>query len=156
MYKRRSLVLAFLLALPALAAAHSFTKGDITVGHPWTRATPGGSTIGAAYVEIINNGKAADKLKSVSFELSDKVEIHEMKMEGETMKMRALSDGIEIKPGETVLLAPSGTHMMLFGLKKPIEAAKFYKGTLVFEKAGSIDVEFKSEALGATESSDPK
>lgn len=156
MYARPHLALALLLALPALAAAHSFNNGDITVGHPWTRATPGGTTTGAAYAKIVNAGKTADRLKSINFELADKVEIHEMKMEGDTMKMRALPDGIEIKPGETIMLTPSGTHMMLLNLKKPIEPGAVYKGAFVFEKAGPIDVEFKSEAVGAIESGDPK
>jgi hypothetical protein len=69
-------------------------------------ATPEGETVGAGYMKITNNGKEADRLTGGTFESADKVEVHEMKMEGDKMTMRQLADGLEIKPGETVELNP--------------------------------------------------
>jgi copper(I)-binding protein len=68
------------------------------------------------------------------------------------MKMRPLSNGLEIKPGETVELKPGGYHLMFVGLKAPFEKGKRVKGTLRFEKAGTVDVEYAVTAIGATPS----
>jgi hypothetical protein len=66
------------------------------------------------------------------------------------MKMRPVEGGLEIKPGETVTLAPSGFHMMLVNLKHPLEAGQTVKATLKFDKAGTVDVDFSVMALGAS------
>ena len=63
------------------------------VVHPWTRATPDGATVGVGYLTISNNGKEADGLIGGTFEGADKIEIHEMKMDGDKMIMRQLKDG---------------------------------------------------------------
>jgi hypothetical protein len=65
------------------------------------------------------------------------------------MKMRPLPKGIEIKPGETVELKPGSYHLMFVGLKEPFEKGKRVKGTLQFEKAGKVDVEYAIEAAGS-------
>ena len=66
------------------------------------------------------------------------------------MKMRPVQGGLEIKPGETVTLAPSGFHVMFQQLKHPLEQGKTIKATLKFEKAGTVDVEYPILAIGAT------
>jgi copper(I)-binding protein len=57
---------------------------------------------------------------------------------------------LEIKPGETVELKPGSYHLMFMQLKAPLEPGKSVKGTLVFERAGTIEVEYTVEAIGAT------
>ncbi len=149
-------IAAFALIISSSAAfAHSFTKGDITVGHPWTRATPG-VAVGVGYLKITNNGKAADKLMGGTFEGAEKVEVHEMTMDGDIMKMRALPDGLEIPPGAAVELKPGSYHLMLMGMQKPIVQGPDIKGTLTFEKAGTVDVEYRVEPIGASSSADHK
>lgn len=152
--KRLIMALALLVAFSAPGLAHKFEKDGIVVHHPWTRATAPGAAIGVGYLSITNTGKEPDKLTGGTFEGADKVEVHEMKMEGDKMLMRQLSDGLEIKPGETVKLTPGGYHLMFPGLKKPIAAGANVKGSLTFEKAGSIDVSYKVESIGAMTSSD--
>jgi hypothetical protein len=56
--------------------------------------------------------------------------------------MRPLANGLQIKPGETVEFAPGSFHIMLVGLKRPLAAGNHVKSTLMFEKAGAVDVEF--------------
>ena len=73
-----------------------------------------------------------------------------MKMDGAVMRMRALENGIALPPGQTVELKPGSYHVMFFGLKAPFVKDRQVPATLVFEKAGRIDVEFQVEALGAT------
>jgi copper(I)-binding protein len=64
------------------------------------------------------------------------------------MKMRPLEGGIEIPPGQSVKLAPGGDHLMFLDLKTPPVQGKFFRSTLVFEKAGKVDVEFDVEGMG--------
>ena len=148
--KLKSMLLAALLVFGANAAsAHEFKVGNLHIGHPWSRATPKGAKLAAGYLKITNNGSVADRLIGGSADFSGRFEIHEMKDEGGVMKMRALPNGIEIKPGETVELKPGGYHLMFPDLKQPLEQGKKVKGTLKFEKAGSVDVEYAVEAMGA-------
>jgi copper(I)-binding protein len=70
-------------------------------------------------------------------------------MDGGVMKMRPPNGGLEIKPGETVELKPGSFHVMLIDLKAPLTQGEHVKATLVFEKAGAINVEFDVRAMGA-------
>jgi copper(I)-binding protein len=63
--------------------------------------------------------------------------------------MRALPAGLEIKPGETVELKPGSFHMMFMDLKQPLAQGQSVKGTLVFEKAGTIEIEYLVAPIGA-------
>jgi copper(I)-binding protein len=148
----RVIVAAAILIFSSAVFAHSFKKGDISIDHPWTRATPAGATVGVGYLKITNNGKEPDKLTGGTFGGAEKVEVHEMKMAGDTMMMRQLKDGLEIKAGETVEFAPMSFHLMFLGLKKPVAEGDDVKGTLIFEKAGTVDVTYKVEPFGAMES----
>jgi copper(I)-binding protein len=72
-----------------------------------------------------------------------------MKMDGQVMRMRELEKGLEIPAGATVTLKPGGYHIMVMELKAPLAKDAKVPVTLVFEKAGSIDVDLKVEAMGA-------
>lgn len=152
--KRLILALALVAAFSAAGSAHKFEKNGILIKHPWTRATAEGASVGVGYLTITNNGKEADKLTGGTFEGAATVEVHEMKMDGDKMLMRQLKDGLEIQPGQSVKLSPGGYHLMFVGLKAPIAKGPNIKGSLTFEKAGTIDVSYKVESLGATDSSD--
>jgi copper(I)-binding protein len=138
---------ALLAALPA--GAHDYKAGSLSIAHPWSRATPGGAKVGGGYMSITNTGTEPDRLTGGSLARAGKVEVHEMKMEGNVMKMRPMANGLEIKPGETVKLEPSGYHIMFIDLKQPLKQGEMVKGKLTFEKAGTIDVEYKVESIGA-------
>ena len=75
-----------------------------------------------------------------------------MTMTDGVMKMRELADGLEIKPGATVTLAPGGLHLMMMDLKQHVEVGAPIKGQLKFEKAGTVDVEFAVSAIGSQSS----
>jgi copper(I)-binding protein len=138
---------AALATSPALA--HDYTVGSLKIGHPWARATPKGASVGGGYMKITNSGTAPDRLVGGSSDISNSFEIHEMKMEGGVMKMRPVAGGLEIKPGETVTLDPSGYHVMLVDLKKQLMQGERFKATLQFAQAGKVDVDFKVEGIGA-------
>jgi hypothetical protein len=71
-------------------------------------------------------------------------------MEGNVMRMRERDGGLEIPPGATVTLAPGNLHLMMMGLKEPFKQGDKVPVTLVFEKAGKIDVELVVVPIGAT------
>jgi copper(I)-binding protein len=143
------LIVAFLgLALPA-AHASDFKVGSLSVVDPWSRATPKGATVGAGYMKIVNSGTTPDRLISGSSDIAPKFELHEMKTENGVMKMRPVPGGLEIRPGATVELKPDSFHIMFVGLTKPLLAGESFKAALVFEKAGTVNVEYDVLAMGA-------
>ena len=155
MIKRRAcLVALFVLAVaPALAQmAGDYTLGALKITQPWSRATPRGAPVAAGYLRITNAGIQADRLVSVATPVAGKPSIHEMSMDGGVMKMRALPNGIEIKPGQTVELKPGGYHLMFVGLKAPLKAGESFPMKLKFEKAGEVTVDVKVEVPGAIDS----
>ncbi|MGE0854469.1 MAG: copper chaperone PCu(A)C [Hyphomicrobiaceae bacterium] len=139
-----------LIAAVGPALAESATKaGSLTISKPWTRATPPGSKVAGAFMTITNTGSAPDRLVGGTSPVAGHVEIHEMVMDGNVMKMRGLGNGLEIKPGETVELKPGGYHVMLLDLRNPLTEGTPVAGTLKFEKAGEIAVTYDVAPIGA-------
>lgn len=146
------LLLVIALTLSAAQAQDNpdYKLGSLQISQPWSRATPKGSSVGGAYLKITNNGTAPDRLVGGSSPIAGRFEIYEMSMDNGVMKMRPLKEGLEIKPGESVEFKPGSYHIMLLDLKQPIQKGKSVKGTLMFEKAGSVDVEYKVVGVGET------
>ncbi|MBF7730744.1 copper chaperone PCu(A)C [Pseudomonas sp. N040] len=124
--------------------AHEFTAGELYIDHPWSRALPPNAPAGAAYLVIHNKGTNADTLLSASTPMADKAELHTHVMFGEVMKMQRV-DSVGVPAGGEARFAPGGNHVMLFGLKQPLVAGEFFPLTLVFEKAGAVEVQVKVE-----------
>ena len=116
----------------------------------WSRATPGGAEVAAGYLTIVNHGDTPDRLVSVSTSVAGKTEIHQMKMADGKMEMRPVPDGIEIPANGTVALEPMGYHLMLMDLKDPLQKGETFAGSLTFEHAGTVDVTFNVEGIGAS------
>jgi len=139
---------AALCVLTSISFAHDYNVGSIRVIHPWSRATPKGANVAGGYVVIENKGAAPDRLIGGFSEIAGRFEIHEMKVQDGVMKMRPMEKGIEIAPGKSVKFEPGGYHLMFIDIKQPPVEGKDFKGTLVFEKAGKVDIEFVVEAMG--------
>ena len=138
------------IALSAtLASAHGYKAGPLKIGHPWSRATPAGAKVGGGYLSIENTGSETDRLVSISVPFAARAEIHEMAVKDGVMTMRPLDDGVELPAGAKVEFKPGGYHIMFMDLKQPLKQGEMMKGTLTFEKAGSVDVEFKVDAIAA-------
>jgi uncharacterized protein YcnI len=136
------------IAAAAGAAPTVLKAGSLTLDQPWSRATPGGAKVGGGYLRITNTGTAPDRLTGGSFPLASKVEVHEMKLEGDVMRMKPVEGGLEIKPGATIELKPGGLHLMFVDLKEPLKEGQTVRGTLTFEKAGSVAVEYTVRGMG--------
>jgi hypothetical protein len=72
-----------------------------------------------------------------------------MTMIGGIMRMRPLDPGLDIAPGASVELKPGGYHIMFMDLKDGLKAGQSVTGTLVFEKAGTVEVTFTIAPIGA-------
>lgn len=142
---------ASLLTLQASprALAHDTVAGAIKIESPWIRATPGGAKVAGGYLRITNTGSEPDKLVGGSIPLSSRAEVHEMSMQGGVMKMRPVGGGLTIAPGQTVELKPGGFHLMFMDLTGRLMEGEGVKGTLVFEKAGTVQVHFHVGGMGA-------
>ena len=138
---------AAILFSPA-ATAHEFKQGDLTIGHPWSRATLPGAKVAAGYLTVKNSGAEPDRLVSVTADIAGKSEIHEMTVKDGVMTMRPLADGLEIPAGGELKLEPGSYHLMFMELKAPAVEGVMFPGTLTFEKAGTVKVEFAVEKAG--------
>jgi periplasmic copper chaperone A len=126
----KALFLSTLLLLSSLAQA------EVKITDAWARATAPGQDIAAAYMNL--NSASASALFYVESDSAESVEIHSMSMDNGVMKMRML-DQLELQPNKTEKLAPGGFHLMLFGLKAPLQEGQQVTFTLCFkDKAGKI------------------
>ena len=159
------LPLAAALALTAasLITAHSYAEdaaaphpmgqdieiGSLKISGAWTKAMLSGQPVGGGYLTIENTGAEADRLVSVTSSASPDVEIHEMKMEGDVMNMRQLTDGLEIPAGGKVELKPGGYHLMFMAVPESFKEGGTIKITLKFVKAGEVEVALPVAAADA-------
>lgn len=142
------LIGASLVSMPSVA--HDYSSGDLHVQHPWSRALPPVAPTGATYLTIENRGEQSDTLVSVHTPIAGHTELHEHVHENDVMKMQRI-DSVEIAPGQAVEFSPGGHHVMLFDLRQPLVAGQRYPMTLVFERAGELEVEVDvSEAVPDT------
>jgi copper(I)-binding protein len=139
-FVRAALVAAILVATPAFAHDGVVHLGAINISLPFTRATLPNAPVGGGFLTIENEGPEPDRLVSASSPAAAAVQIHEMAMEGDVMKMRPLADGLELPAGETIVLAPGGLHLMFTGLKQAFVEGETVPVTLVFEKAGTVEL----------------
>jgi uncharacterized protein YcnI len=116
--------------------------GDLELTAGFVKAMTKGQPAGGGFVTITNHGHHDDRLIAAETVAGvDHMELHEMAMQGDVMKMRMLKDGIAVPAGKTVELVPGGLHMMFLGVKEPFAAGTTVKVKLTFEKAGSVEVE---------------
>lgn len=149
----RHLLFAFFVLSGAASAdeiAPSVKAGDLTLSAPFARATLPNQPVAGLYLTISNAGETEDVLIGASAGFAARGEIHEMSMDGDTMRMRPLPDGVALAPGETVTLAPGGLHLMFMGLTEPLELGGTVEATLVFREAGEVTVMFPVLSPGAT------
>jgi periplasmic copper chaperone A len=121
-----------LSCLAALVLAASAAHAQVTVDKPWVRTTVSGQTTTAAYLTITS--AQGGKLLDASSPVAASVEVHEMKMEGDLMKMRSVSL-LMLPAGKPVEFKPNGYHLMMTGLKAPVKAGDVVPLKLVVEDA---------------------
>lgn len=140
----RSTVLAVLaFACPALAEP----PAPVEVRDAWARATPSGASTGAAYVTLTS--PAGDMLTGASSPAAALVSVHEMRMDGAIMRMRAVEAGLPLPAGRPVTLRPGGYHFMLERLTGPLPQGGIVDLRLTFRNAPPVDLKVPVLAAGA-------
>lgn len=145
-------ILAILALLMAFAAGEA-RAGDVMAMDAWARASAGMAKAGAAFLILHNRGAKADRLTAVETPVSEKAELHTHVQEGEVMKMREVP-AIDVPAGGQVTFQPGGFHIMLIGLKQPLEEGTSFPIKLKFEQAGEITVDVAVKKAGAMGSMD--
>ncbi|MXO66725.1 copper chaperone PCu(A)C [Altericroceibacterium endophyticum] len=133
---------------PDNTASESATS-EIAITASWSRETAEGQDAGGAFMTIANTGPGSDRLIGGSTPVAGDVQVHTVDMTGGVMRMRQLQDGLEIPAGGTVTLRPGSFHIMLMGLKHPLEQGETVPLTLTFAKAGPVEVELAVEPVGS-------
>jgi len=101
--------------------------------------------VGGGFATIVNTGNTSDRLVSAASPVAAEVQIHHTSLDGGVMRMRQVTEGLEIPANGNVELKPRGLHLMFMQLKSPLEAGASFPVQLQFEKAGSVTVQFKVE-----------
>jgi copper(I)-binding protein len=125
------------------------TVGTLTISGAFARATLPNAPVGGGFLTIVNNGANADRLISATSPAAGNVQLHEMKMEGDVMKMREMPDGLEIPPSGSVSLSPGGVHLMFMKLTAPFVEGQKVPVTLTFRNAGSVTLDFAVAGVAA-------
>lgn len=139
--------------IAAAAALISFVvaaHAQLTVQEPWVRATVAGQQASGLFAQL--SSAAGGKLVAASSPLAGVAEIHEMALQGNVMRMRAVPF-VELPAGKVVKLEPGGYHVMLLELKQPLAAGERVPVSLTFERADgqreTVEVQATVRALGA-------
>lgn len=119
----------FLAAGMLSMAAHA----DVKVDQPWARATVPGQPASGVFMGLTSDIDA--RLVAAESDAAEHVEIHEMLMENDVMRMRQVP-GLALPAGQSVVLKPGGYHIMLIGLKQQLKEGEQISLTLVFEQDG--------------------
>jgi periplasmic copper chaperone A len=138
-------ILALIAALfaTAPAIAHDFTVGDLQIIHPHIPQPAASAKAAGGFMAIVNNGTEVDRLIGVETGIAMKSEVHESKVDANGVGTMTHVDAIAIPPGETVNLEHGGYHVMLMGLTVPLTEGDLHKATLIFERAGRVEIEFQ-------------
>lgn len=122
--------------IPMLAAASlsasSLALAQVTVTDPWIRATVPAQKTAGAFMQLKSSKPV--RLVAVSSPVAGHAEIHQMEMQGGTMRMHAV-DGLDLPANQPVNLASGGYHIMLFGLRRPLKDGEQVPMTLSFADA---------------------
>ncbi len=135
-----ALALALALGSPA-ALAHGTRAGELWVDHPYAPPTPAAARTAAVYLRTLaNRGAQPERLLGGQTPIAEAVEIHRSTLDGDIMRMRAIT-AIDIAPGAELRLRHGGeVHLMLVGLKTPLQEGQRFPLRLRFERAGEVEV----------------
>lgn len=135
-----SLATALFLATPALA--HEVTVGDLQIIHPHIPQPAASAKAAGGFLAIVNNGTEPDRLIGIETDIAMKSEVHESRIDANGVSTMEHVDIIDIPPGATVSLEHGGNHIMFMGLNGTLKEGEMRKATLIFERAGRVEIEF--------------
>jgi copper(I)-binding protein len=128
-----ALALTLALAISCLLTGTSALAQTVDVQDAWARASVPGQKATGAFMKITST--ADTRLVSISTPVAAVAEVHEMKVDGGVMTMRAVAGGLALPAGKPVELKPGSYHLMLMDLKQPLQKDTAIPITLVFKDA---------------------
>jgi periplasmic copper chaperone A len=138
--KQLLLFISILIGFSTIALANGIKFKQLEIEDAWIKETPPNHPMTGGYLKIENDGNTADVLIGISANFAMKSEIHEMKMEGDVMKMRPLENGLVIPADGEVYLKPGGYHLMFMKLNQQMIPMDVHQVTLTFKNSGSITI----------------
>lgn len=138
-----TLALGTISSTPPSAQAATRPTSALRIEQAWTRARLPGTPVVGGFLTIHNTGRRPDRLLTITSPDAERVEIHEMRMDGGMMRMRRLDDGLPVPAGARVELKPGGLHLMFIGPKRPFKPGDTVTATLRFERDGERQVRFE-------------
>lgn len=136
-----SLLASLLFAVPVLA--HDVTVGDLQIIHPYIPQPAASAQAAGGFMAIVNTGTELDRLVGVESDIAAKSEVHESKVDENGVGTMIHIDALDIPAGATVSLEHGGYHIMFMGLNGALTEGELRKATLIFEKAGRVEIEFQ-------------
>lgn len=135
-YMRREMprTLLFAAAMLAATSAAAAPRGVEVTG--WARPTVAGQSSGAAYLVIRNHGPGADRIVSISTPAAGMTGVHRSQIVNGVARMRP-AGAIVVPPGKMLTMGPNGLHVMLMGLKAPLNPGATLPLSVRFERAGT-------------------
>jgi copper(I)-binding protein len=148
MFKPLILAAGLTLVASTVLACETWTLGDLTIQHAWSRATIGADRPGVFYVEITNGGDEDDALTSIATPAAGMPMLHETVVtDGVASMPHAMS--MPVPAGATSKLGPGGFHGMLMGLTAALKEGESFPVTLTFERAGEVTVDVEVVSMRA-------
>lgn len=132
--------------------AHEFRTRDLTIVHPWARATMAPGQAAAVYMAIINESAEPDRLLDATTSIAGMAMLHRTVSEAGVARMIKVEE-LQIGAGGSVVLEPAGLHLMLTGLAVPLVTGESFPLTLRFERAGKVVVTVEIEGMESDSSS---
>lgn len=147
---RIRLVLIFFVALTMSCAVTAGNYKGLQISQVHARATAPGQSSAAVYLTIKNTGTSADELVAVKSPAATTASLHSMAMNGSVMQMREV-DRIVVAPASTAsMVAGTGYHVMLSGLRKPLVAGQKIALVLTFKNSGVVKTNVMIDGLTST------
>lgn len=125
-------LIATFALVAGVSASFSQNPAPVAVADPWVRATVPGQSGTGAFMTL--TARVPLRLVGIDTPVAEVAEVHEMKLEGQVMKMRAVP-ALPLPAGEPVQLRPGGFHVMLMDLKRPLAGGGQVPLVLRFEDA---------------------
>ena len=137
--RRATLASLLTLLLPQLASAHSYTIGNIAIGHVWGLPSQSGET--QVFAPMNNRGKEKDELVAARSKICSMIELRpNNRYDDPVLK------SIELLPSKPIAMRPSARHLRLIGLTRELKPGDRFDLVLDFLNAGELQVEVMVES----------
>ncbi len=147
----RAFLILGVACLSGFCHVHHAAAGDLVVENAWSRATVGAGGVGVIYMRIMNRGAASDRLISVASPVARLAQVHETRSDADGMVTMATVAAVDVPAHGHVDFLPSGLHVMLVDLRRPLAYGERFTVDLTFEHAGLLPAAVTVERAGARE-----